>query len=119
MKISLSIKKATPILAVLALGMLILPSYEDAFGLVESGTVETVRTIPAETEGTFQHFIKICASENYRLERPNFIISSDTESFREQVNVNLAPNFCTYQNFTVNAENPSSITIEIVESTNF
>jgi len=120
MKISLRIKKAMPILAVLALGMLILPSYEDAFGLRVSGTtIETVRTIQGEIDGTFEHFVKICAGENNRLESPNIIISSDTENFREQVNVSLPPGFCSYQHFTVNAKDPSSIAANIIETKNF
>ncbi len=120
MKISLRIKKAMPILAVLALGMLILPSYEDALGLRVSGTtIETVRTIQGEIDGTFEHFVKICAGENNRLESPNIIISSDTENFREQVNVSLPPGFCSYQHFTVNAKDPSSIAANIIETKNF
>ncbi len=119
MKISLKIKKATPLLAILAIGMLILPSYEDAFGQRATVTIEAVRTIQGEEEGTFVHFVKICAGENNRVERPNVIISSDTESFREQVNVNLPPGFCSHHGFTVNAKDPSSITAKIVPTTNF
>ncbi len=118
-----TIKRITPLLAFLALGMLVVSSYDDAFALTGSdqrgATVETVRTIPGDTEGTYEHFVKICADENNRLERPNVIISSDTESFREQVFVNIPPNSCTHQGFTVNAEDPSSITVEIINSRNF
>jgi len=118
-----TIKRITPLLAFLALGMLVVSSYDDAFALTVSdqrgATVETVRTIPGDTEGTYEHFVKICADENNRLERPNVIISSDTESFREQVFVNIPPNSCTHQGFTVNAEDPSSITVEIINSRNF
>ena len=100
----MKIKKTLPLLAVLAFSMLTLSSNDEVFGLVESSPVqnteiEIVSTIPTETEGTYQHFIKICAGENDRLERPNIIITSDLESFREQVYINLPPNFCTYQNF--------------------
>jgi len=124
MKISLTIKRITPLLAFLALGMLAVSSYEDAFGLQgsdqsSSATVETVRTIPGDVEGTYEHFVKICAGENNRLERPNVIVSSDAESFREQVFVNIPPNSCTHQGFTVNAEDPNSITVEIINSRNF
>ncbi len=124
MKISLTIKRITPLLAFLALGMLAVSSYEDAFGLQgsdqsSSATVETVRTIPGDAEGTFEHFVKICAGDNNRLERPNVIVSSDTEIFREQVFVNIPPNSCTHQGFTVNAEDPSSITVEVINSRNF
>jgi len=118
-KISLKIKKATPFLAVLAIGMLFLPSYENAYGQIAGETIEAVRTIQGEVEGTFVHFVKICAGENNRVERPNVIISSDSESFREQVNVNLPPGFCSHHGFTVNAKDPSSITAKIVLTTNF
>ncbi len=118
-----TIKRITPLLAFLALGMLVVSSFDDAFALTGSdqrgATVETVRTIPGDTEGTYEHFVKICADENNRLDRPNVIISSDTESFREQVFVNIAPNSCAHQGFTVNAEDPSSITVEIINSRNF
>ena len=124
MKLSLTIKRITPLLAFLALGVLVVSSYEDAFGLKGSdqslrATVETVRTIPGDAEGTYEHFVKICAGENNRLERPNVIISSDTESFREQLFVNIPPNSCTHKGFTVSAEDPSSITVEIINSRNF
>ncbi len=104
--------------------MLFLPLFDDAFALTGSDLnlrayVETVRTIPGDAEGTFEHFVKICAGENNRLERPNVIVSSDTESFREQVFVNIPPNSCAHQGFTVEAEDPSSITVKIIESRNF
>ena len=60
-------KKALPILALFTVGILFLPSNVDAFGLLGSGTTETVRTIPGEMAGEFQHFFKICAGENDRL----------------------------------------------------
>ena len=119
MKVWLAIMRAAPLLAVLALGMLILPSFTDAFGQTGGGTVETVRTIQGDVEGTFEHFVKICAGENNRLERPNVIVSSDTESFREQVFVNIPPGFCSHQGFTVIADDPSSITVKLIESRNF
>ena len=51
--------------------MLFLPLFDDAFGLTGSDLnlrahVETVRTIPGDAEGTFEHFVKICAGENNR-----------------------------------------------------
>ncbi len=116
--------RKTPLLAFFALSMLFLSLFDDAFALKGSDQnlrafVETVRTIPGDAEGTFEHFVKICAGENNRLERPNVIVSSDTESFREQVFVNIPPNSCAHQGFTVEAEDPSSITVKIIESRNF
>ena len=111
-------------LSFFVLGMLFVPLLGDAFALTGSDTrinptVETVRTLPGDTEGTYEHFVKICAGENNRLERPNVIVSSDTESFREQVFVNIPANSCAYKGFTVEAKDPSSITVEIIDSRNF
>ncbi len=116
----MKIQKTLSFLAILAFSMSILSSNDEVFAfVVENSTVETVRTIPTETEGTYQHFIKICAGENDRLELPNILISSDLETQRQQVQAKIPPGFCSYQNFTVVAEDPSSITVELIETTNF
>jgi len=119
MRLTPTSKKALPILALFTAGILFLPSNVDAFGLLGSGTTETVRTIPGEMAGEFQHFFKICAGENDRLELPNILISSDLETQRQQVQAKIPPGFCSYQNFTVEADDPSSITVELIETTNF
>ncbi len=114
-----TIKKVLPVLTLFTVAILFFPSNEDAFGFLGSATTETVRTIPGEMPGTFQHFFKICAGENDRLELPNILISSDLETERHQVVAKLPPGFCSYQNFTVMADDPSSITVEVIETTNF
>jgi len=48
--------------------------------------VEVIKTISLNDNGTYQHFVKICADENNRLEHPNVIVSSDTEKYRDQLN---------------------------------
>ena len=102
-------------LAILALSPALI---EDASA--EAGArVEVIKTIPMDTSGSYQHFVKICADENNRLERPNVIVSSDTEKYREQLDVNLPPTFCTHQNFIIDAQNPDSITVRVVDSKNF
>ncbi len=77
--------------------------------------IEVIKTIPLNDNGSYQHFVKICAEENNRLERPNVIVSSDTETYREQLDVNLPPTFCTHQEFTIDAQNPDSINIMIID----
>ena len=77
--------------------------------------VEVIKTIPLNDNGSYQHFVKICADENNRLERPNVIVSSDTETYREQLDVNLPPTFCTLQEFIIDAQNPDSINIRIID----
>ncbi len=77
--------------------------------------IEVIKTIPLNDNGSYQHFVKICAEENNRLERPNVIVSSDTETYREQLDVNLPPTFCTLQEFIIDAQNPDSINIRIIE----
>ena len=81
--------------------------------------VEVIKTIPLNDNGSFQHFVKICSDENNRLERPNVIVSSDTETYRVQLDVNLPPTFCTHQDFIIDAQNPDSINIRIIDSRNF
>ncbi len=77
--------------------------------------IEVIKTIPLNDNGSYQHFVKICADENNRLERPNVIVSSDTETYREQLDVNLPPTFCTLQVFIIDAQNPDSINMRIIE----
>ncbi len=81
--------------------------------------IEVIKTIPLNDNGSYQHFVKICAEENNRLERPNVIVSSDTEKYRVQLDVNLPPAFCTHQDFIIDAQNPDSITVRVVDSKNF
>jgi hypothetical protein len=106
------------LIALLSVAMLILFPYEDASA--ETGaTVEVIKTIPINDYGSYQHFVKICADENNRLERPNVIVSSDIEKYREQLEVNLPPTFCVHQDFIIDAQNPDSITVRVVDSRNF
>ncbi len=98
--------------------MLILLPSEDAIAKIDS-KIEVIKTIPLNDNGSYQHFVKICADENYRLERPNVIVSSDTETYKEQLDVNLPPTFCSYQGFIIDAQNPDSITVRVVDSRNF
>jgi len=81
--------------------------------------VEVIKTIPLNDNGSYQHFVKICSDENNRLERPNVIVSSDTETYREQLDVNLPPTFCTHQEFTIDAQNPDSINIMVIGNGDF
>ena len=106
------------IIIMLSVAMLVLFPYEDASAKIGS-TVDVIKTIPLNDDGTYQHFVKICADKNKRLERPNVIVSSDIEKYRERLDVNLPPNSCTYQNFIINAENPDSITVRVEDSWNF
>ncbi len=115
---SLRINKVTSLLVLFALGFLIFQASENAFGEI-GATVETVRTIPGQTEGTYELVVKICAGENYRLEQPNIIISSDSEIRREHVLVHLPPGFCSHHIFTVTAKDPNSITVKIIQTTGF
>jgi len=91
---------------------------EDASAEIGS-RVDVIKTISPNGDGSYQQFVKICTDENNRLERPNVIVSSDTETYREQLDVNLPPGFCTHQNFIISAENPDSITVRVVDSKNF
>ncbi len=88
-------------------------------GGVKSNCDRVLIPVPSDDTKTFQHFVKICAGENNTLERPNLIISSDSEDYREQIQVNLPPGFCTHQHFTVMAKDPNSISVKLVETTNF
>ncbi len=81
--------------------------------------VDVIKTISPNGDGSYQQFVKICTDENNRLERPNVIVSSDTETYREQLDVNLPPGFCTHQDFIIDAQNPDSITVRVVDSRNF
>jgi len=102
-------------LAILALSPALV---EDASA--ETGArVDVIKTISPNDDGSYQHFVKICADENNRLERPNVIVSSDTETYREQLDVNLPPTFCTHQDFIIDAQNPDSITVRVIDSKNF
>jgi len=111
-------KTVFTIIALLSISMMILLPYEDAIAKTDA-KVEVIKTIPMDTSGSYQHFVKICADENNRLERPNVIVSSDTETYREQLYVNLPPTFCTYQDFFIDAQNPDSITVRVIDSKNF
>jgi len=111
-------KTVFTIIAFLSISMLILLPYEDAIAKTDA-KVEVIKTIPMNNGGSYQHFVKICADENNRLERPNVIVSSDTEEYREQLYVNLPPTFCTHQNFIIDAQNPDSITVRVIDSKNF
>jgi len=111
-------KTGFTIIALLSISMLILLPSEDAIAKTDN-KVEVIKTIPMDTSGSYQHFVKICADENNRLERPNVIVSSDTESYRVQLDVNLPPTFCTHQDFIIDAQNPDSITVRVVDSRNF
>jgi len=111
-------KTVFTIIALLSISMLILLPSENA--IAQTGAeVEVIKTIPMNDKGSYQHFVKICTDENNRLERPNVIVSSDTEEYREQLDVNLPPTFCTHQDFIISAENPDSITVRVVDSRNF
>ncbi len=107
-------KTVFTIIALLSISMLILLPSEDAIAKTDAN-VEVIKTIPLNDNGSYQHFVKICADENNRLERPNVIVSSDTETYRELLDVNLPPTFCTLQVFIIDAQNPDSINIRIVE----
>jgi len=107
-------KTVFTIIALLSISMLILLPSEDAIAKTDA-KVQVIKTIPLNDNGSFQHFVKICADENNRLERPNVIVSSDTETYRELLDVNLPPTFCTLQVFIIDAQNPDSINIRIVE----
>ncbi len=91
-------------------------TFEKTVGIAKTDAkVEVIKTIPLNDNGSYQHFVKICADENYRLERPNVIVSSDTETYKEQLDVNLPPTFCSYQEFIIDAQNPDSINIRIID----
>jgi len=107
-------KTVFTIIALLSISMLILLPSEDAIAKIYAN-VEVIKTIPLNDNGSYQHFVKICADENNRLERPNVIVSSDTETYREQLDVNLPPTFCTLQEFIIDAQNPDSINMRIIE----
>jgi len=107
-------KTVFTIIALLSISMLILLPSEDAIAMTDD-KVKVIRTIPLNDNGSYQHFVKICADENYRLERPNVIVSSDTETYKEQLDVNLPPTFCSYQEFIIDAQNPDSINIRIID----
>ena len=102
--------------AILPLAMVALAPelVDNAFAMTDA-KVEVIKTIPLYDNGSYQHFVKICADENYRLERPNVIVSSDTETYKEQLDVNLPPTFCSYQEFIIDAQNPDSINIRIID----
>ena len=103
------------IITLLSVAILVLLPYENASARLEA-KVDTIKTIPLNGDGSYQHFVKICAVENKRLERPNVIVFSDIESYKKQLDVNLPPHFCTFQNFIINAENPDSITVKVLDS---
>ncbi len=107
-------KTVFTIIALLSISMLILLPSEDAIAKTDAN-FEVIKTIPLNDNGSYQHFVKICADENYRLEQPNVIVSSDTETYTEQLDVNLPPTFCSYQEFIIDAQNPDSINIRIIE----
>lgn len=111
-------KTVFTIMALLSVAMLILFPYEYASAKLEV-KVDIIKTISLDDNGSYQHFVKICADKNNRLERPNAIISSDIEEYREQLNVNLPPGSCTHQNFIISADDPDSITVKIINSRNF
>ncbi len=95
-------------------------TFEKTVGIAKTDAkVEVIKTIPLNDNGSYQHFVKICADENYRLERPNVIVSSDTETYRVQLDVNLPPTFCTHQDFIIDAQNPDSITVRVIDSRYF
>ena len=102
-------------LAILALSPALI---EDANAEI-GARVDVIKTISPNGDGSYQQFVKICTDENNRLERPNVIVSSDTEAYREQLDVNLPPNFCTYHDFIIDAQNPDSITVRVIDSKNF
>jgi len=107
-------KAVFTIIALLSISMLILLPSEDA--IAETGAkVQVIKTIPLNDNGTFQHFVKICADENNRLVEPNVIVSSDTEKYRDRLLVNLPPTVCSYQVFIIDAQNPDSINIRIID----
>ena len=107
-------KAVFTIIALLSISMLILLPSEDA--IAETGAkVQVIKTIPLNDNGSFQHFVKICADENNRLVEPNVIVSSDTEKYRDQLLVNLPPTVCSYQVFIIDAQNPDSINIRIID----
>ena len=103
------------------LGLFVILPMAISPALIEDASAETgarvdvIKTISPNDDGSYQHFVKICADENNRLERPNVIVSSDTETYREQLDVNLPPTFCTLQEFIIDAQNPDSINIRIIE----
>ena len=111
-------KTVFTIIVLLSISMLILLPSEDVIAKTDA-KVEVIKTIPMNDNGSYQHFVKICADQNNRLERPNVIVSSDTETYREQLYVNLPPTFCTYQDFFIDAQNPDSIIVRVVDSRNF
>ncbi len=107
-------KTVFTIIALLSISMLILLPSEDAIAKTDAN-VEVIKTIPLNDNGSFQHFVKICADENNRLERPNVIVSSDIETYKEILDVNLPPTFCIHQVFIIDAQNPDSINIMIID----
>ncbi len=111
-------KTVFTVIALLSISMLILLPSEDAIAKT-GANVQVIKTIPLNDNGSFQHFVKICADENNRLVEPNVIVSSDTEKYRGQLDVNLPPTFCTHQDFIIDAQNPDSITVRVVDSRNF
>ncbi len=114
------ITKYIGMLAILPLALIALtPDLISDADAKTDAKIEVIKTIPLNDNGSYQHFVKICADENNRLERPNVILSSDTETYREQLYVNLPPTFCTYQDFFIDAQNPDSITVRVVDSRNF
>jgi len=116
-------KKGTKYIGMIAiLSVFALTTVSGNIGEADAKTdvkVEVIKTISLNDNGSYQHFVKICADENNRLERPNVIVSSDTEKYRDQLDVNLPPTFCTYQVFIIDAQNPDSINIRIIDSKNF
>lgn len=107
-------KTVFTIIALLSVSMLILLPNEDVSAKI-GAKVEVIKTILLNDHGLYQHFVKICADENNRLERPNVIVSSDTETFRELLDVNLPPTFCTHQSFIISAQNPDSINVRVID----
>ncbi len=107
------------------LGLFVILPLAISLTLIEDASAETgvrvdvIKTISPNDDGSYQQFVKICTDENNRLERPNVIVSSDTETYREQLDVNLPPGFCTNQDFIISAENPDSITVRVIDSRNF